>query len=183
MNYDAASSDGTLDRTDDGGLIRFERHLPYPVAAVWDAITNPERLADWWLPFEADITVDLREGGEMVFTSLSGEPPPMAVTILYVDAPVRFEHTHFAPGSTMRWDLDAVDTGCILRLTQHVLDTNEAIDGCWVVGLHTSLARLGPALAGTPTPWDWDAFAAAREHYAAVGLAAADPASTTEGAR
>ena len=52
----------------DGGVIRFERHLDYPIRDVWDAITNPERLADWWLPFDADITVDLREGGEMVMS-------------------------------------------------------------------------------------------------------------------
>ncbi|MEO6651928.1 MAG: SRPBCC domain-containing protein [Ilumatobacteraceae bacterium] len=30
---------------------------------MWDTITSPERLADWWLPFDADITVDLRVGG------------------------------------------------------------------------------------------------------------------------
>ena len=64
--------DGVLERTADGGVIRFERHLAYDVQEVWDAITTPERLADWWLPFEADITVDLREGGEMVFAGTSG---------------------------------------------------------------------------------------------------------------
>ena len=42
---------------------------PYPIRDVWDAITNPARLADWWLPFDADITVDLREGGQMVFAA------------------------------------------------------------------------------------------------------------------
>ena len=36
-----------------------------------------------------------------------------------------------------------------------------AIDNCYVVGLHTSLARLEPCLAGHPVPWDWDAFAVA----------------------
>lgn len=172
MTNRPASADGTLERTPDGGTIRFERHLPYPVAAVWDAITNPERLADWWLPFDADITVDLREGGEMVFTSHSGEPPPMSVTILRVDAPVLLEHTHFAPGSTIRWELEAVESGCLLRLTQHVSDVSAAIDGCWLVGLHTSLSRLEPALAGAPVPWDWDAFAASQARYAAADLAA-----------
>ena len=62
------SYDGTLERTADGGVIRFERHLPYPIRDVWDAITDPTRLAEWWLPFDADITVDLREGGQMTFT-------------------------------------------------------------------------------------------------------------------
>jgi len=61
--------DGTIERTADGGVIRFERRLPFPVRDVWDAITTPARLADWWLPFDADITVDLREGGEMVMTA------------------------------------------------------------------------------------------------------------------
>lgn len=176
MTDTSASHDGTLERTDDGGVIRFVRHLPYPVAAVWDAITNPERLADWWLPFEADVTVDLREGGEMVFASRSGEPAPMSVTILRIDAPVLFEHTHVVAGSTLRWDIEAVDGGCILRLTQHVSDVNAAIDGCWVVGLHTSLSRLEPCLAGTPVPWDWEAFADRQARYAAAGLAAPVPA-------
>ena len=56
--------DGTMERTADGGVIRFERHLEYGIRDVWDAITNPERLADWWLPFDAEITIDLRAGGE-----------------------------------------------------------------------------------------------------------------------
>lgn len=179
MSDATASHDGSLERTDDGGVIRFERRLPYPVAAVWDAITNPERLADWWIPFDADVTVDLREGGEMVFTSRTGEPPPMTVTILRIDAPVLFEHTHFAPGSTLRWELVAVETGCVLHLTQHVADISQAIDGCWIAGLHTSFSRLEPTLAGSPAPWDWDAFAAIRAHYAALGLAAPDETDET----
>jgi uncharacterized protein YndB with AHSA1/START domain len=31
----------------DGGVIRFERHLRYPIRDVLDAITNPARLAEW----------------------------------------------------------------------------------------------------------------------------------------
>lgn len=174
MSDVTASHDGTLERTADGGTIRFERHLPYPVAAVWGAITDPERLADWWLPFDADISVDLREGGEMVFASRTGEPPPMTATILRVDPPVLFEHSHFVAGSWIRWELEAVESGCVLRLTQHVSDVAAAIDGCWIAGLHTSLSRLEPLLAGSPAPWDWDAYAANRARYAAVGLAAPD---------
>ncbi len=172
------SYDGVLDRTADGGVIRFERHLAYDVRDVWDAITSPERLADWWLPFEADITVDLREGGEMVYAGMSdGEPITMTSTILRLDPPRLLEHTHPAPGSTMRWELEAADTGCILRLSHVVPDVREAVDNCYLVGLHTSLGRLEPLLAGRPEPWDWDAFAAARAHYADVGLAAPVEAS------
>ena len=45
-----------------------------PPQAIWDAITDPARLADWWLPFDADITVDLRPGGLMVMSSTGDEP-------------------------------------------------------------------------------------------------------------
>ena len=101
MTEIAASPDGTLERTPDGGVIRFERHLPYPVEAV------PE--------------------------------------------------------------------GTVLRFDQRVASVDEAVEGCWMVGMYTSLARLEPALAGAPVPWDWDAFAAARAHYAELGLASPDP--------
>ena len=51
----------------------------------------------------------------------------------------------------------------------------EAIDGCYLVGLQASLARLEPSLDGRP--WDWDAFAVAQAHYAGLGLAAPVDAS------
>lgn len=165
--------DGVVERTAEGGLIRFERHLAYDVHDVWAAITTPARLADWWLPFDAEITVDLREGGDMVFAGAAdGEPVTLTCTILRLDPPVLLEHTHPAPGSRMRWELEELATGCILRLTHVVPDVQDAIDSCYVVGLQTSLSRLEPSLAGRPAPWDWDAFAAAQAHYADRGLAA-----------
>lgn len=172
--------DGVFDRTDDGGgVIRFERHLAYDVADVWHAITDAERLADWWLPFAAEITVDLRPGGEMIFDGMAddGQPISMILTIVHLEPPVLLEHTHPAPGSTMRWELEPADTGCILRLTHTVPAAGEAIDNCYVVGLHTSLGRLVPALAGRPEPWDWHAFAVAQAAYADRGLAAPVEAS------
>jgi uncharacterized protein YndB with AHSA1/START domain len=164
--------DGVLERTTDGGVIRFERHLAYDVRDVWDAITTPERLADWWLPFDADITVDLREGGEMVFTERSAGEPVLTCTILRLEPPVLLEHTHPAPGSTMLWELEPADTGCILRLSHLVPDVQEAVDNCYLVGLQTSLDRLAPSLAGRPQPWDWGVFAATQAHYAGLGQAA-----------
>ena len=169
--------DGVLERTDDGGVIRFERHLPYAIDDVWDAITAPERLADWWLPFDADITVDLREGGDIVFTGRPDGDPVMVCTILRLEPPVLLEHTHPAPGSILRWDLEAADTGCIIRLSHTLPDVAEAIENCYLVGLQTSLARLIPCLAGRPEPWDWVAFATARAHYARLGLASEESPS------
>lgn len=157
--------DATLERTADGGVIRFERHLAHPIREVWDAITNPERLADWWLPFDADITVDLREGGQMVFAGNPGdEPVTITCTILRVEPPMLLEHTHADAGSYLRWELEPVDTGCVLRLSHFVTDTDAAIGNCHVVGLHASLSRLAPCLARRPVAWDWDGFAETQAH-------------------
>jgi hypothetical protein len=101
----------------------------------------------------------------------------MTCTILRLEPPMLLEHTHPASGSRMRWELEAVDTGCILRLSHIVPDVQEAIDNCYLVGLQASLARLAPSLAGRPEPWDWDAFAVAQAHYAELGLAAPVDAS------
>lgn len=163
--------DGIVERTAEGGTIRFERHLPYPVRDVWAAITDPDRMADWWLPFDADITIDLREGGEMRFVGRGEDAPDMTFTILRVEAPMLLEHTHADPGSHLRWELESTDTGCTLRLSHFVPDADAAIEGCYVVGLHTSLGRLGPALAGQPIPWDWEGFAEAQAAYARLGFA------------
>ena len=167
-----ARDDGTLERTADGGVIRFERHLAHPIGTVWDAITNPARLADWWLPFDADVTVDLQEGGQIVFAGApDGEPVTITCTILRVEPPTLLEHTHVEAHSSMRWELEPVDAGCVLRLSHFVPDTEAAIERCYVVGLHASLARLAPLLDGKAVPWDWDGFAEAQARYARTGLA------------
>ena len=160
-----------MERTADGGVIRFERHLAYPIRDVWDAITNPARLAEWWLPFDADITVDLREGGEMVLAARGDEPVTMTCTILRVEPPMLLEHTHVDPGSYMRWELEPVDTGCVLRLSHFVTDT-DARDRQLLRRRAARLARAArPCLAGRPIAWDWDGFADAQAHYASLGLA------------
>jgi uncharacterized protein YndB with AHSA1/START domain len=165
--------DGVVEPTDGGGVIRFERTLPYDIRDVWSAVTEPARLAEWWLPFEADVTVDLRPGGEMVFAAVDGDPPPMTCEVLRVEAPMLLEHTHMAEGSWMRWELEPVDAGTVLRLSHFLTDVPESVERNFVVGLHTSLARLEPCLAGTPVDWDWDLFATAQAAYAERGLASA----------
>src|SRR5262249_61102570 len=97
-----SAPDGTLERTSDGALIRFERRLPYSVREVWDAITKPARLAEWWLPFDADVTVDLREGGAILFAGTGDEPITITCTVLRVVERLLLERTHLCPGSYRR---------------------------------------------------------------------------------
>ena len=90
-------------------------------------------------------------------------------------APKRHSIRARSPGTRMLWELEDDPAGTVLRLSHFVLDPALAIENCYAVGLHTSLDRLGPCLAGTPAPWDWDGFARNQERYAAAGLAPALP--------
>lgn len=168
-----AEPDGTIEATPTGGVIRFERHLRHPVPEVWEAVTEPARIADWWLPFPADITVDLRPGGLMVMAATGDEPMTITCEILRVEPPVLLEHTHVDPGSRVLWELEPDGQGCTLRLSHFVTDPATAIDNCYTVGLHTSLERLAPALDGRPVPWDDATFTRHQRRYAAAGLAPA----------
>ncbi len=163
------SPTGTVERTPEGGRVRFERSLAFPIEAVWAAITEPERLGDWWPPMAAEITVDLREGGRIVFDWPDMDFPTMDFTITRLDPPTLLEHTHTSPGSWMRWELEPTDEGTRLLATYFVSEIDMALERGDLVGLHYSLDRLVPALAGSPIGWDDGAFKALIAAYAEVG--------------
>jgi uncharacterized protein YndB with AHSA1/START domain len=166
------SRDGILEPTADGGVIRFERHLAHTVDDVWAAVTDPAQLAQWWLPMPAEITVDLVVGGHLVFRTTGDDAMTMTCTILRLEPPTLLEHTHLDEGSFLRWELEPTDGGCTLRLSHFVRDTEQAVANCYLVGLHESLERLEPCLAGKPEPWDWERFGQSQARYAERGLAA-----------
>ena len=95
----SASPTGTVERTPDGGVVRFERLLAFPIEEVWAAITEPERLGDWWPPMAAEITVDLRVDGKITFDWPDLDFPTMEFTIVRPEPPTLLEHTHTSPGS------------------------------------------------------------------------------------
>ena len=161
----------TLERTADGGLIRFERRLPYPIGDVWAALTEPERLADWWPPFATNVTVDLREGGSMTFDWPDG--PELEFRFLRIEPPTLLEHTHTSPDSWMRYELSPTDEGTLLRATYFVPEPDHAIERGDVVGGHYGFDRLEAALSGHPVPVDFEVFASLQNVYAEQGLAAA----------
>jgi uncharacterized protein YndB with AHSA1/START domain len=49
-----------------GDLVEIERDIVFPAspAEVWEALTEPERLKEW---FASEASIDLRPGGEGVF--------------------------------------------------------------------------------------------------------------------
>ncbi len=165
---------GTIERTAEGGLIRYDRHLDFPVEEVWSAITEPARLADWWPPFATDVTVDLRVGGAISFPWPSGdETQTLAFTILRLEEPTLLEHSHTSPGSWMRYELESLAGGTQTRLlaTYFVPDPDLAIERGDIVGAHYGLDRLEAALTGTPVHVDMAVFTELQAEYAKRHLA------------
>ncbi len=114
----APSRFGTIERTPDGGLIRYERLLRFPIGDVWSAITEPARLAEWWPPFATEVTVDLRVGGSISFPWPDDDGDDdndgmqtLSFTILRLEPPRLLEHSHTGPGSWLRYELEELPDG------------------------------------------------------------------------
>jgi len=69
-------------------MIRREIVLPAPREEVWEALTEPERLADW---FANDVDLDLRPGGGASFRWSNGETRTATVTEVDHERRLAFE--------------------------------------------------------------------------------------------
>src|SRR5271168_3927863 len=169
---DNTVDDGTIELIGGDAVIRFTRQYPNSIDDVWDALTNPQRLAQWWLPFDADITIEVVEGGDYILRGKGEGMPTLSWKVLRAESPHLLVHTHVDPGVVVTWLLSESEGGCALVFTQTVPDRAEAIDNNFIVGVHTSLDRLDALLQGTPIPWDWGAMGEHQRRYASIGLAA-----------
>ena len=165
------ADDGQIQRIGDHVVLRFERSYPNPIEDVWDALTNPARIAQWWLPFDADITIELVAGGTYELRGKGEGMPVLSWTVLRAEPPHLFEHTHAEPDVVIKWELAERDGVCTLVFTQTVPDRTRFVQNNFAVGTHTSLDRLGALLEGNPVEWNWDAMAAHQRRYAAAHLA------------
>lgn len=175
----ATPADGTVEEIDGRYVLRFERRFKHPVERVWDALTRPERIAEWW--GEGEVELELVEGGkyqvrttgppELVEAIIAeaGEDALIAHnTVLRVDPPFLFEHTFGNPDSIARWQLQRDAEGCRLTLTHTEPPGFDLANAPRDLGgWHTVLERLGYALDGTPVPWEKEHWEEHRDRYAA----------------
>jgi uncharacterized protein YndB with AHSA1/START domain len=138
-----------------------------PIADVWDACTNPERIPRWFLP----ITGDLRPGGRYQLEGNAGgvvercDPPGGRGVPGFV---VTWEYGGEVSGVEVRFAADP-DGGTVLTL-EHVAHVD---DGFWdefgpgAVGVGWELGLLGLAghlgASGVPTPGEAAAWSASEE--------------------
>ena len=82
---------GTIETLDDGRyVLRYERQLRHPVEKVWEALTDPAQVEEWWARAE----VELAEGGRARLEWLNG------------DAVAEGRVTRLEPPRTIEFDTD-----------------------------------------------------------------------------
>lgn len=171
---------GTVEKIHGQWVLRFERRLPHPREKVWDALTRPEQIREWF--GEGDVDLELVEGGR--FEVRTTGPPELVEAVireageaalvqhnavLRVEPPSVFEHTFGDPDSIVRWELTPDGDGTLLRLahTEPPTFTTTKDGPRDLAGWHALLDQLAQVLAGEPADWRVERWEALRDQYAA----------------
>ena len=146
-------SEGKLTIDGDKAVLSFERRLPYPIEAVWSAITDPAHRNQWM----GQTTIDAREGGTIEMVPTGPPQPPemktMTGRIRVWDPPHVFEHEWnqrvVEPG-VVRYELSPDGDGTLLRFSHRGLSVPNARG--FLPGTHAYFDRLEAYLAGDALP-------------------------------
>ncbi|WIM99684.1 SRPBCC family protein [Actinoplanes oblitus] len=147
-----------------GGDLVLTRTFPAPVIDVWASLTDPERTARWFGPWEGEAGP-----GRIIKVQMAHEQgqPWMDMTIDACEPPHRLAIS--AGEADDRWRLDLVLTERAgiteLRFTQHLT----RLDGLGEIGpgWEFYLDALVAARDGTPMPSFDDYYPALKEHFEA----------------
>jgi uncharacterized protein YndB with AHSA1/START domain len=140
-----ASGHAVLEDHDGRSALRFERVLAHSPERVWRALTTHDELFDWHpTPFD----LEPHAGGRVSYRTTPDAPQMPDGTVLEFDPPRLLAHSW--GDDELRWELQANDNGCVLRLT-HIFDDRfkAARDAS---GWHLCLGALSNALESDPRP-------------------------------
>jgi uncharacterized protein YndB with AHSA1/START domain len=147
---------GSYEQVDGSPVVRFERTFPHPVGEVWDAITDPARLAQWF-PTTVEFE-ELRVGATIAFRFEEDRFPPMSGAFREVLAPRRLSFTW--GDDVLTFELSERDRGAACRLAfSVVLDSADKAardaagwDDCLDM-LDTVVSGETPARRSQPESW------------------------------
>lgn len=150
MTTNLTQAEGTLERTDDRDVVRFERHLAHPVERVWRAISEPDEIVQWL----AEAKLEPVEGGTVTLRWLNvGDPAENAAhgTVTAYEPPSLLELDTDLHG-ILRWELEQDDDGTRLVFTASLpAPFAGRIEN--LAGWHIHLDHLAAALEGRPQAW------------------------------
>jgi len=142
-------SNGTFARQGENAEIHFERLFGRPVPEVWDALTNPERLAEWL----AGANIDHTEGGRVEIRFATPAGHVVTGVVIRIETPKVLEYSWTSrgePAGLVKWQLIPVGEQCIVLLTHSSQGPfEEAAD--MLASWHVHLEMLANAIAGSPS--------------------------------
>jgi uncharacterized protein YndB with AHSA1/START domain len=106
---------GTYDDANGQPMVRFERTFPNPVQEVWEAISDPAQLEQW---FPTSVEFErLAAGAAIVFRFEQDDYPPLSGKVLDVSPPERLSFTW--GDDVLTFELRAIEgeTACRLSFT------------------------------------------------------------------
>ncbi|MEV4293193.1 SRPBCC family protein [Microbispora rosea] len=162
----------TLGMFGEQAALRMERRLAHPQEKVWRAVTEPDRLGQWF-PFTV-VEMDLRVGGKITF---DGGGTTMDAEITEFDPPRLFAFVQHAPrempregDNVLRFELLPEEGGCLLVFTQVFHDRPAAAS--YASGWQVCLDAMEAIVGGRAPEWPEGNFAHLHEAYVeAFGLA------------
>jgi uncharacterized protein YndB with AHSA1/START domain len=129
--------------SDEHYLLRFERHLRHPVPRVWQALTEPSELAQW---FPAEVEIDLSVGGKITFAYRGFDVDPALLpsdgVVTELDPPRLLAFTWGE--DLLRFELTARTDGCTLQFSHRFENRASAPRSAagWAVCLDSLTAML-----------------------------------------
>lgn len=161
---------GTLRAHDEGRAVRFERLYDFDPDEVWNAISDPARVARWL----ARVELWEPEVGGRIVLEFGDEPEGRTeLRVRELEQGRVLELDWRYPGeeaSVVRFELFPHERGTLLVLDHRSLETTAAAG--YGAGWHAHLDALEALLAGRDEPDDvwWSRFAARRPVYEGVGI-------------
>ena len=137
---------GTMMRTAAGWEVRFERRLKHSQQQVWDAITGPGQMSQWFDRTEFPKKLKVGESINFFHDAFDAKS---SGRITAVDPPRLIEWTWistFGPDQKMSWAVEPDGDGSRLILVQWMGDLS--LIGRTLAGWHVSLDRLQSMLDG-----------------------------------
>ena len=119
------------------------RDLKHPPTKVWQALTDPARLAEW-APFDADR--NLGTVGPVKLSTVGAPKPQVSETqVKRAEAPRLLEYSW--GGNDIRWELEPQDAGTRLTLWHNI---DKGFISMGAAGWHICFDVLEQLLAGAP---------------------------------